>query len=962
MAGAYRLAQAYVEIVPSMKGVGKAIQAAFEGPAKTTGRQAGATAGGTFSGALSDTIGGAVSKTVSAAGSALAGIGKAGLAASSLALPAIGMIGKSALDAYAEWEQAVGGVDTLFKDASKTVQRYAADAYRTAGVSASQYMNQVTSFAASLVSSLGGDTAKAAEYGNQALVDMSDNANKMGTDLESLQFAYQGFAKQNYTMLDNLKLGYGGTQEEMKRLIKDANSLPKVLKDGNDLSIDSFADVVEAISRVQRHLGIMGTTEAEAASTIEGSIGSMRAAWSNWLTELGKDEADIAGLTSRLVGSVVTVAGNVVPRLKEIAEGALQGVGAALGDLAQRLPEPFRQTLPFVQTLADGLSAGSIGLQDIARSAMLAVGAFAGMSAVGGNIDAILGAFETFGGMGDAIAGGLTEARGALSGAMGLFDALGSRWGTATGLIDQQLGGVFGLMSNRVRDGVGDVGSTLVGVFDSKVYVPMRQGLSGIGSKIAAPFQTAFQTVSGRVGGFLQPVTSAFGTAFQGFGSTLAGPIQSGLEQVGGLISGFLQPAGFMKYFGIAAIAGALIAALGALDQSVGGQIGTMISAFMTTRLPGYIAQFQAWATGQLPTLMQTGLTLLTGLIQGITANAGAIIGAAATILTTLVNGIATALPTLIPAAATLVTTIVQGLAENLPQIIESGLTLLAGLVEGIVNAIPQLVAALPQIITSFVDGIAAMLPRILATGVDLLLRLVQGIIDAIPQLVAAIPLIITGFVSTIGAHGGEIIEAGLTMLGKLVIGILKAIPDLLATVGGIPGQILGSLGNVGSLLYNAGASILQGFLRGLKSVWNDVTGFVGNIASWIADHKGPIGYDRRLLIPAGKAIMGGLRRGLSAGWEDVQDDVDGMTDMLADWKIPVNARAGMPALAELPPSAITTAPTPRPGGVPSPTWAAPTTVYNITIDGTSRRLDSRQESLLDEFVESFGVTVTTRA
>ena len=144
MAGAYRLAQAYVEIVPSMKGVGKAIQAAFEGPAKTTGRQAGATAGGMFSGALSDTIGGAVSKTVSAAGSALAGIGKAGLAASSLALPAIGMIGKSALDAYAEWEQAVGGVDTLFKDASKTVQRYAADAYRTAGVSANQYMNQVT--------------------------------------------------------------------------------------------------------------------------------------------------------------------------------------------------------------------------------------------------------------------------------------------------------------------------------------------------------------------------------------------------------------------------------------------------------------------------------------------------------------------------------------------------------------------------------------------------------------------------------------------------------------------------------------------------------------------------------------------------------------------------------------------------------------------------------------------------
>ena len=172
------------------------------------------------------------------------------------------------MDAYATYQQAVGGVDTLFKDASGKVQQYAAEAYKTAGVSANQYMQQVTSFSASLISSMGGDTQAAADRANLALTDMADNASKMGTDMETIQQTYQSLARGNYAMLDSLKLGYGGTKTEMERLIADANKLKQANGEAADLSVDSFADVVEAIHLVQDNLGIAGNAAAEALSLI----------------------------------------------------------------------------------------------------------------------------------------------------------------------------------------------------------------------------------------------------------------------------------------------------------------------------------------------------------------------------------------------------------------------------------------------------------------------------------------------------------------------------------------------------------------------------------------------------------------------------------------------------------------------------------------------------------------------
>lgn len=250
---------------------------------------------------------------------------KVGAAALAAAATGVAALTKSSIDQYAEYEQLVGGVDTLFKEASDTVQQYASNAYKTAGVSANTYMEQATAFSASLIQSLGGDTEAAAEYANQAIMDMSDNANKMGTDIESIQQTYQSLMRGNYAMLDNLKLGYGGTKSELERLVADAEKLT-----GQALDPAKFSDVITAIHAVQENLGITGTTAEEAATTIEGSVGMMKAAWSNLMTGIADENADLDTLIGNFVTSVETAAGNIIPRVTQI----LSGMGAAIEQLA----------------------------------------------------------------------------------------------------------------------------------------------------------------------------------------------------------------------------------------------------------------------------------------------------------------------------------------------------------------------------------------------------------------------------------------------------------------------------------------------------------------------------------------------------------------------------------------------------------------------------------------------------
>ena len=227
-------------------------------------------------------------------------------------------IGKIALDAYSNYEQLVGGIDTLFKASSAKMQQYAANAYQTAGVSANRYMEISTSFAAALISSLGGNTEAAADMANTAITDMSDNANKMGTSLETVQEAYMSLSRGNYEMLDSLKLGYGGTKSELQRLLADAEKFSAAQGKVRDFSVDSYSDIVEAIHIVQDEMGITGTTAEEAATTIEGSVNMAKAAWDNWLAGLGNEDVDMGGLTDQLVQSVAIAGENIIPRVGQI--------------------------------------------------------------------------------------------------------------------------------------------------------------------------------------------------------------------------------------------------------------------------------------------------------------------------------------------------------------------------------------------------------------------------------------------------------------------------------------------------------------------------------------------------------------------------------------------------------------------------------------------------------------------
>lgn len=343
-------------------------------------------------------------KVLGKIGSAVNTAVKASAAAVGAASAGVAALGTACINAYADYEQLAGGVETLFKDSAETIHSYADNAYKTAGLSANEYMETVTSFSASLLQSLDGDTDKAAAAANLAITDMADNANKMGTAMESIQNAYQGFAKQNYTMLDNLKLGYGGTKEEMQRLLADAEKLSGVKYD-----LSSYADIVEAIHVIQTEMGITGTTAKEASTTIQGSVASMKAAWANLMVGMADDTQNFDMLLSNFIESIGTVADNLLPRIGVVIEGMGKLVAGLAPKIASALPTLTNELLPnLVELGVQSISALVQGIQENGDS--LAAGALSIVGTLAEGIAELLPMVaDTAASLAVSLADGLTE-------------------------------------------------------------------------------------------------------------------------------------------------------------------------------------------------------------------------------------------------------------------------------------------------------------------------------------------------------------------------------------------------------------------------------------------------------------------------------------------------------------------------------------------------------------------------
>ena len=416
-------------------------------------------------------------KTGSKAKSILKGIGVGAAAAATAAAAMAVSVAKAAVEGYANYEQLVGGVQTLFKDSADQVQKYASDAYKTAGLSANAYMEQATSFSASLLQGLGGDTKAAADYADKAIIDMADNANKMGTSIESIQNAYQGFAKQNYTMLDNLKLGYGGTRGEMERLIEDANKVKEANGEMADLTIDNFADMVEAIHIIQSEMGITGTTAEEASSTIQGSIASLKASWENLLVGMADENANMDQLIGQFVESASTAAQNLLPRIEQTLLGVAQLIEKLAPIIIEKLPGMIQTLLPaFLNAAMQILKALVKALPDILTMLITAI------------IDFLTDP-ETI----------MLIIEAAVTLFMGLVEAIPRILGAIFGAFGKLFSGLWELLKNSFGDFVAKFGEFIGGIFKGAI----NGILTFIENFINAPIDL--------LNGFIGLINSAFG-------------------------------------------------------------------------------------------------------------------------------------------------------------------------------------------------------------------------------------------------------------------------------------------------------------------------------------------------------------------------------------------------------------------------------------------------------------------
>jgi phage-related protein len=658
----------------------------------------------------------------------LGSLGKSGLSvvtkATAGAVAAIGTgaaaIVKTSLDVVANMEQQVGGVETLFKDSASTVIKNANMAYRTAQISANEYMSTVTSFSASLLQGLGGDTAKAAEIANTALIDMADNANKMGTNMRDIQNAYQGFAKQNYTMLDNLKLGYGGTQAEMIRLINDSGVLNEKIEDLDNVTFDQM---ILAIHKIQENLGITGTSAKEASTTIEGSVNSAKAAWENF--EAGVISAnDLVDTFWTASQNIFNNLEQIIPRLGKTGMDVLESLSGKIGEAVPQL-KVFTDS---VGNLADKLQNMSTDeLMNLGKTVAVLAGAAPAFSALGKSAGTCGDILSGLGEISGGTVAKLNKMPGDIKKLGGKMKAGAKALSTAKDAVlipfegmEEQISGVLGKITYHVKYYGAGIQNQI-----SKLGAPVTNAVS----KFTAPIRKLGSVIGGSFG--------KVGTQISGYASIIGNAFAPILSSVAGFIPSFIS----LLNFG--AVAAVVVAGLGLIYSQFGTQIDQLL-LLAQTKGPEIISNLGNGITAALPGLMGQGATLILGLMNAITANRQALISTGASIIATLVSSLAEQLPQLIPAAASMILTLVEAMISNLPQIISSGLDLMMGLAQGIANAIPQVTAKAPVIIGKLASTIITNLPKIIQTGIQILTQLAVGLVKGIPTLLGKIPSMIS--------------------------------------------------------------------------------------------------------------------------------------------------------------------------------------------------------------------------
>lgn len=558
---------------------------------------------------------------------------KAGVAAVAAVGTATVAIGKTALDAYSNYEQLVGGIDTLFKASSGKMQQYAANAYQTAGVSANRYMEISTSFAAALISSLGGNTEAAADMANTAITDMSDNANKMGTSLETVQEAYMSLSRGNYEMLDSLKLGYGGTKSELERLLSDAEKFSAAQGKVRDFSVDSYSDIVEAIHIVQDEMGITGTTAEEAATTIEGSVNMAKAAWDNWLAGLGNEDADMEGLTDQLVGSVVTAGKNIIPRVGQI----MTTLGQTVADYAPGVGLYLRNAL--ISVLPEAVQGP---MRD----------AFAGVDKVVGKLESVFNdnlkpAADAADSVFSAISSGVKTFGDAVNDlVLPAIDQLSPVFNDFFGAI-QTAQPLLEFIANIIGIGLAAAISTAIKLFAA---------ITEVVAFVITGFAQLYEDISGFVTGVVQFFTvdlpNAINTLVQWF-AQLPGNIAAFLSMViTSVVAWVANMAANAVNAGsrfISGIAGFLSALPGNVASWLAGVISTVI---------GWVSQFASNATS-------AATQFASNLINGLASIPGQVTSIGSNIIQGLVNGITGAAGKLIDAVKGAVGDAIEG-AKNL--------------------------------------------------------------------------------------------------------------------------------------------------------------------------------------------------------------------------------------------------------------------------------------------------------